>query len=439
MFRIREFVKSKKVLVLLSAFMVGLFAFSAVSCSSGKTGKVTITYMMWGTPGERETVESYLEAFKKVHPEINVKLIHVTTDYYTKLQTMFGGGTPPDVMYISVERFPFFAEKDSFYPLDEFADANFTSGFFPELLRAFTWRGKLYGIPKDFTTMVMYYNMDRFEEKGVPFPKEGWTWQDFLEDAKKLTEDVDGDGKPDYYGFTFETWVGMLLPWIRQAGGRIVDDTGRFVMGVSPYLEKNSEALQFLHDLIYKYRVAPDPTVTSQQNPSGLFSTGKVAMATYGRWYMMDLKDVSKFRWNVAPLPRYKKCSTMLFTVAYAIAKNSKHPREAWELIKFLTGPEGEKAVAESGQAVPSRMDVARSDYFLHSSLFPEHVDNSVFLKTLKCASSYPVALEWSKIENIIARELDYVWTNEREIPDALVRIQKQVEKELGTSVVTPR
>lgn len=416
-----------------SAALVSIFLLSC-GPSPGKA-KVVLQYMMWGTSEELKTVKEYIQMFEKQHPDIKVKILHVPQNYWDKLQTMITAGTPPDIMYISVERFPAFVEKGVFLDLQPFLeeDPDFIKQFYPKVVDAFKYQGHYYGIAKDFATLVMYYNVDMFDEAGVPHPKPGWTWKDFLEMAKKLTKDENGDGKPEKYGFVLETWTGEWLPWIWQNGGEIWKN-GEFVLGKPPYLEANAQAFDFLRDLIYKYKVAPDPTVTANLQPSQMFLTGRCAMATYGRWYCMDLRNVTRFKWNTVELPRGKKKATTLFTVAYCIAKQTKHPREAWELVKFLTGPEGQKATARSGHAIPSMISIANSDYFLHAPLLPAYVDNTPHLTSIRFSRTYPHTVYWSQIEEILGRELDYIWRNQKPTVDVLVNIQKEVEQILHGS-----
>jgi len=149
-------------------------------------------------------------------------------------------GTPPDVMYMGSDYFPGYVIKGTLLDLTPFIkndpDTNLPpfniDDYFPEVVKPFIYKGRYYGIPKDFTTLALYYNKDIFDKMGIKYPKEGWTWKDFKETAIKLTQDFNGDGLIDQFGFVLELWLGYWISWIRQNGGKVYDEaTGKYVIG----------------------------------------------------------------------------------------------------------------------------------------------------------------------------------------------------------------
>jgi multiple sugar transport system substrate-binding protein len=241
-----------------------------------------------------------------------------------------------------------------------------------------------------------------------------WTWDDFRKACKDLTKDFDNDGSIDQYGFVVETWTGEWVPWVYQNGGKILSNDGKqWLMGSPQYIEKNAAALQFLADLVYKDKVAPAVNVTRDKAPTEIFKSGKAAMCTYGRWMCMQFKDIKSFDWDIQVLPKKEKRSSTLFTVAYSIAKDSKNPEAAWRLVKFLTGPVGQKATAMSGQAIPSMKSIAASDDFLAAPAVPQKINAQVFLDSIDYAVPPPTNTKWSRINEIFGRELQKVWESE--------------------------
>ncbi|OYD15999.1 hypothetical protein CH333_04585, partial [candidate division WOR-3 bacterium JGI_Cruoil_03_44_89] len=113
---------------------------------------------------------------------------------------MIGGGTPPDVFYMGIEDFPVYVSGGSLMNLEPFLqeDTTWNAGeYYQVLLGGFRYRDSLYGIPKDWSPLVLYYNKNLFDEAGVSYPDENWTWDDFLDAAIKITKDENGDGEPD--------------------------------------------------------------------------------------------------------------------------------------------------------------------------------------------------------------------------------------------------
>ncbi|MEW5693135.1 MAG: sugar ABC transporter substrate-binding protein [Candidatus Hydrogenedentota bacterium] len=392
--------------------------------------KVTIEFMMWGAPDELETVKGYIEQFKTENSDIDVKIIH-KNDYQQALKTMFAGRTPPDVMYMSLENFPDYASRDQLLDLTPYIEKDQFSldDFYSQLLPHFKWNDKYYGIPKDFTTLVLYYNKDLFNASKVDYPTDKWTWDDFLNACKALTKDFEGDGTIDQYGFVVETWLGEYMPWIYQNGGKIIsEDNKKWLLGDPEYIDKNAEAIQFLADLIYKHKVAPATQVTRDKSPSAIFMTGKAAMCTYGRWMCMQFKDIKDFDWDVAVLPSKNKRFATLFTVAYSIAKTSKHPDEAWRLVKYLTGPVGQKATARSGHAIPSIKSIASSDDFINAPALPQKINARVFLDSIEYSAPTPTNVKWTRIDEKLGKQLQYVWENKKGAKEAIIALQKEAQ-----------
>ena len=82
-----------------------------------------------------------------------------------------------------------------------------------------------YGLPRDFQTIVLFYNKDMFDAAGMAYPTASWTWDDLRAAAKQLTLDKNGDGIADQYGFSCDLWD-MELCWseaIWAYGGEVIN------------------------------------------------------------------------------------------------------------------------------------------------------------------------------------------------------------------------
>ncbi len=428
--------KNKMIFLFSVIFLTAVIIFNG--CFGGKKkNKNEITLLMWGRAEEIKAVDNFIKEFNKIYPDIKVRRIH-TSQYYDKLQTMIAGGTPPDVLYMGSDYFPSYVKKDSLLDLTPYIENDPETNlppfnikdYFKETVKPFMFKGKYYGIPKDFTTMVLYYNKDIFDREGIKYPDANWTWNDFRKVAKSLTKDLNGDGRIDQYGFVFETWLGYWISWIWQNNGKIFDEKrGKYVIGKEPYLSRNVETLQFLYDLMYKYKVAPTIQETHDMGTSELFETGKIAMCTYGRWRTLELKNKRTFRWDVAVLPKNKKRASALFTVCYAIAKNSKHKLEAWKLLKFLVGKEGQISTAESCLAVPSLKSIALSKHFFEPQALSIKVNAKVFLDQLKYSYIMPATDYAPEVNDIINRNMDEIFVNKKPIKEVLIKIQNEIDK----------
>ncbi len=420
-----------------------------------ETGDVTLTFLMWGSPEENKSVAKILKQFQKENEEakkkdpkvklIGLKVITVDSlNYSDKLQAMFAGDTPPDVFYLHIQDFYKYASRDQLYDLNEFitADNYSIDDFYPELIKAFTFGDGLYGIPKDWTSFVLYYNMDLFKKYNIAAPTANWTWDDFLKAAKTLTVDENNDGIIDRYGFTIETWADWYYSWIMQNGGEVFDKNGSWVFAKGEYINKNAEAIQFLADMINVHKVAPDITTSRQLGNYESFMAGRVAMCIYGRWAELKFKDIQNFKWAYAPLPKKQQNASTVVTVALSIAGQTKQPDASWELLKFLTSKEGQVFTAETGLAVPSRKSLVSSKSYLEA---PEVIkyqeqlkmtspDNDPFITQLKYGKLPPNHPKWLEVRQKMDEQLEGVWLGKEEAKGAILRIDKIASEILADS-----
>lgn len=423
----------KRIFLIFLAFFVGSVFFS---CSKNKSD--VLKYMMWGQPAEVKAVRGFLKQFQKSNPDTKVELIHAPdSDYYVKLQILIAGNETPDIMYMDSNAYPGYIEKRVLFDMTEYIkhDPDKTSppfklkDYFSQAEKPFLYNGRYYGLSKDFTSFVLYYNKDLFDEAGVQYPNKNWTWQDFRKAAIALTKDKNGDKIIDQFGFVFETWPGYWISWIRQNGGKIYDTSkGQYVIGAEPFLEKNVETLQFLYNLMYEDHCVPTVQEANDMKGAQLLETGRVAMATYGRWRTLELKNVP-FNWDIAELPHKRQKASTLFTVAYSISKTSKQKLKAWKLIKFLLGPQGQTATAESCLAIPSLRSVAFSEHFLKPKALTRSINVGAFFSSLKYSEPLPANSNVQLFNDTISRYLEDIFLNKKNIRKTLIQLQENLEK----------
>jgi multiple sugar transport system permease protein/multiple sugar transport system substrate-binding protein len=368
---------------------------SAVAAGSERTHLVLLT---WGSRFEEDVNRRLVKAFEAAHPGIDVELRVQPSLYEEKVRTLLAADLLPDVLYVGSYEFPALARRDVFLDLEPWLEGFPRDDFFPEVLDAFRWNGHLLGLPKDWTPFVLYVNVDLFERAGVALPTDAWTWDDYLDAAKKLTRDLDGDGEPDVWGCAQAQWFDAVLCWIEQNGAHAFDRdaSGRLRCVLDD--PRAAEAVQFLRDLRWKHRVAYPEGLHLQQsqalNAVQLFMDGRVAMfGPVGRWQTLTFAEIAKrdrpFRWDVAPPPHRAARWTAIGTTAYCVSRRTSHPREAAELVRFLTGPEGSRLDASLGIAVPALRTVASSDAFLTPGEPPAH--DEVFLEAAAYAHVPPL------------------------------------------------
>ncbi len=413
-------------------------------CGQGQTrsddGKPRLVYMMWGTTDEYYTVEKYIESFNEKFPDIVVDIMHCPGGYNDKLQTMIAAGTPPDVMYIGKDEFPAYVHRGALMNLSTLMEQETEFGeddFFPVLVEQFKANGICYGIPKDYSPIVLYYNKDMFDKAGISYPTRDWTWNDLLKASKALTV-KDEAGRPLEYGVIADLNWTFWAPWVWQNGGELMTrDLSKWLLADPQYIDANTDALSFYYDLIFKHEVAPKPSVTMDMGCADMFASGRVAMCTYGRWVCQNFKNIKNFAWDIEELPKGKQRGTTICTVAYSISSKCRYPQEAWELVKFLTGKEGQIAVAAGGQAVPSRIEVAESDFFLKSPLVSDDesvsrkINNRVYLDSTSYGRGLPASRFAAQVNDIVTMEFDLFFKTGRPARETLEEVQRGLQQYL--------
>jgi multiple sugar transport system permease protein len=398
-------------LVVLGSFIsVGLRLWREHDPSDHRTN---IVVLQWGDPSEEKIVRDMVAHYEHDHPDIKITRIHADAgDYSSKLKTMLAAGTPPDLFYLSYEFLPQFAQMHLVANLDSQIallpnGKQWLDGFYPLLLDAYRYdgqnigRGPLYGIPKDFSTMVMYVNCDLFARAGIPVPYGGWTWDDFEADCIKISS-LPPDAAGRNYGGALNTWPLVLQNIVQCYGGDFFNGSDfRHMIIDSP------DALAAL-GMIQRTRfqekcVYPAAGPAAADDNVQLFYTGKIgAFGPVGRWETPHFRGtavgdpgITRFHWDIVPLPHQKQAFSDIAVVAWVMSSQTKHPKEAFDVLHFLTGPDGQAMMARLGMAIPSLKSVAHSDAFLAGK--PEHT--SLFLDAVNIGhiSQFPAEEEYGQ------------------------------------------
>lgn len=384
-------------------------------------GPVEITYMMWGSPEELAVWQKIVDEFQATTPNIKVKVDVADWDgYWEKLKTLYAGNTPPDVFAMDGPLFPDWYSRGVLLNLQPYIDATpgFLDGFYPVTLQNYKTKDGYFGLPRDFQTIVIFYNKDMFDKAGVAYPKPDWTMNDLRETAKKLTKDTNGDGKIDQWGFGADLWD-MELFWseaIWAYGGEIINpEHTKTLLGEG----KARDAWHFIADMAVTDKSMPDPD-TAAQYGGDTFQAGVVAMWPIGHWAVPQYNGAG-FKFDVAPMPAGPAGqATSVNSAGFVIAKDSKHPKEAFEFLKFALGQTGQSRLAELGFAIPVLKSVAESPAYLNQ---PGSLNQKVFLDSLAFAHVKPSFKGYDQWATVVGDGLIPVWTYQKDINTALDEI----------------
>lgn len=379
---------------------------SADTADTAEVSDDTLTIAIWDNnqePGLSQIVADFTE-------KTGIKAqIQVTPwdQYWTMLEAGATGGSLPDVFWMHSNEFTKYAEYDMLLDLTDKIEASSDvdlSKFPADIVDLYNYDGKQLAVPKDYDTIALWYNKTMFDEAGVSYPDESWTWDDLAAAAAKLTKD---DGSQ--YGYACATsnnqdgWYNIVY----SMGGEIINDA-KDKSGLDK--PETIKAVKFVSDLV-KAGYTPPYDVMAENNPETLLSSGTVAMASSGSWMLPAVcnMDYVKENCDLAVLPKDATTGRRVSIyngLGWAAAGNTDKPEEAWQLIEYLGSKEAQQKQSDLGIVISAYEGTetnwinAYPDFNLQAYL--DMTDDMVFR---------PYSKHTTVWENAITEDMVDVWT----------------------------
>ena len=337
---------------LKKAVAVGLAAataFSLCACGGGdgsKSSSDALEVVIWDN-NQQKGLQQICDLFTE---ETGIKVdvqVKEWDSYWTLLEAGASGGDMPDVFWMHSNNSQMYMKNNKLLKLDDYiakSEKVDMSNYMPEITELYTYDGSYYAVPKDYDTIALWYNKKMFDDAGLEYPNENWTWDDLYEAAKKLTNG-------DKYGFCMntsndqDTYYNMVY----SMGGYIVNDDHT----KSGYDDANTiKAMDYVGKLLKD--CCPPATTMSETGTDVMFQSGTVAMITQGSWMTAGFLDNEYLVENcdVAILP-YDKTTGMRTSICnglgWAASADTKRPDDCWKLIEWLGSKEMQEKQAELG------------------------------------------------------------------------------------------
>ena len=351
-----------------------------------KDSRTIVQFSSWGSKSEIDILKPILKDFETENPDIKIDFMHIPQNYFQKLHLLFASNTAPDVVFINNLYLPVYANAGKLEDLTEtgLIDEN----FYKKSVEALSYKNKIYAVPRDISNLVIFYNKDLFDKKGLPYPDENTTFQDFLNLAQKLTDKEKG-----IFGISFEEEPLFYLPYLMSEGGGILSDDGdENILDT----DASRRGIKFYADLRKKYNAAPKQNESASATMAQMFLQGKIAMHLSGRWLVPKYRETAEFDWDIAPFPKGSAGSIVpLDASGWAISADSKHKEESKRLIKYLSSKESLEKFSKSGLIVPAKIDAANSEYFLDNQK-PQNA--KIFLDVIETSKPTPVNINYNEV-----------------------------------------
>ena len=409
-----------------------LVIFSTViftSCNSSRQanndGVVTITLSGWSNLLEKQLLQQVVEKFEASNSTIKVRYDAIADEYMDVLKTRLIGDTAADVFYLDALEAPAMISPGVLQPLNDYINDDFDlQDFAPNLLKAFVRDGVIYGLPKDVSTLALFYNKQAFAAASLTQPPSNW--DELRSDAKKLTIANNQDGKIEQYGLGISPELARQVFMIKAFGGELIDADNNAAFA-SP---QSLKGLQLVVDQYLKDKSAAQPTDVGTTSGGEIFGQGKAAMVIEGPWIISYLKETfPNLEYGVVEVPTIAgKKGTMAYTVAYVMNKKSEHKLAAWKLIAYLTGKEGMTAWTKTGLALPTRASVANKLSYHKNALYAPFVAGASYATIWQAGEHLPL------IVNNFNNQFVSAIIGEHSLESAMQKAQKTANKEIKLS-----
>jgi multiple sugar transport system substrate-binding protein len=376
--------------------------------STAASGNVVLSG--WGaSPDELRLLKQVLRGFAKTYPNIHVDYQPITGDYTAAMLAKFAARKPADVFYIDSNVFLDWVTQGLLEPLNSYAQqSKFSSKpFYPSLLGGFTYKGKIYGYPKDWSPLAMEVNTDLAAKAGVK-PASITNWASLTAAARKLRGVMPSGSKAICLSPSWD----RALAFVYQNGGSFLNPAKTKSTVNSP---EATAALNYYVGLI-KQGLADIPAKLSVGWCGEALGKQKAAIIFEGNWLFPFMQSTFP---NVH-FSTQRMIMNKVHAVSYSMAKDSQNKPAAWQLLRYLVSRPGMKTWTSKGLALPSRSDVKPVS------------GRGAFLLDAPAAHPWQFAPRFSQVIDTANNELSAVIEGKESVPQMLQKVQSTADDTLG-------
>lgn len=407
----------------LSLLVAGLFSVTAgAAYALDSDVTATLRVQIYGSDREVAVLEAAEARFKEKYPNVTFENSLDTVAegwgaFGSKVVSQFAANRDYDVYHVAVEVMRMLAERNLFVPLDDrMAGTDLIEEYAPSLIAFGQYKDQTYFATSAWATIMINYNRAAFNERGVPLPQAGWTWDDFVVTAKAMTE-KDASGTTTKFGYEIPNAYFGLMPWFFSNGTSPLNEDWTASNMMDP---KVKETIQFLHDLVHVHGVSPLPG--SAFNGDDQFINGTVAMINRGRWIMNKITDAN-MDMDIAAFPSRVSGTTVLGGGGYGISSKTDNPDLAFAFVQEMLSPETMTDVAAAGRIIPARKSIAESGGVLK---FPDSAE--LYYAALDDIKTVPSPANFETVNEIFMRHFTDIMLNNIGIDEGIAAAHAEIE-----------
>jgi len=385
-----------------------------------------------------------IDGFEKKNP--NIKVVNDPGADAQTILTQLAGNTPPEIMTAydveTLRKFNKYGLLEDLTPYVKKYQLPMDK-MYPELKDFVYCDNKIVGIPENLGALHLFYNKKLFDDAGIPYPTNDWTWKDLERVAKQLTtyKKVGNREVPLTKGLFVLDFPDLF---VRMYGGHIYSPDGKKCVINSP---ESKKGMLYWEKLRMKEKVIPSASEAASMAPTGgwggdqlLFAQGKVAMVITGRWMIISFRDYKDLRYGAVKLPKAPYPNNILFSKSYCIPKASKHKEKSILFLKNILSNDNQTLVTNYGDGWP----VLNTPEVIKKALFnpahPEDDNNKALMSDIDGAKPFEISPYISSVDygQIQTLELSRVWVGEQTMDQACENIAKRINEIINRNLKNP-
>ncbi len=384
---------------------------------------VQLTYLhQWSpTQGHGPATERLVDRFRQEFPAIQVEAVY-TPQYYEKLVSLIAAGSLPDIATYNMAFLPRLVRLEVTVPLEPLAQGTYRFDKSDMVLAArdmVTFDGKIMAMPYVVNNTGLAYNQTLFKQKGLDPERPPATWDELVELGRRLTGTTEG---VETWGMLFPRGaadpISPLLSFLWQNGGEVVDMARRVATWNSP---AGVEALQFMVDLVHRYRIAP-------LQGGNAHLEGRVGMWIIppGNISALGMSVGQQFAWATAELPRGKQQATSLGGHALVVMKTGRAQEQAWRFVHWFIQPANLAEYNAATTTAPAWRAVEQQPAW--QAYLREEPRMQPFVRMLAYGRPTPKLATWQEITDILVDAREATVKQEKTPKDALDDAARQAD-----------
>jgi multiple sugar transport system substrate-binding protein len=401
-------------------FLISAVALISLAACQGKggqaqgtsAGNVTLKLSLWD-PNQEPGISAVVKEFTE---QTGIKVsVEVTPwgQYWTLLEAAATGGSLPDVFWMHSNQAQRYGSAAILMDLtDRIAKSSVADmdNFPGELVGLYRIDGKQYAIPKDLDTIGLWYNKMLFDEAGLSYPDENWTWDDLKAAARKLTDSAKGRYGMDFRPNDCQQGWGN---YVYENNGFVISDDKKKSGFDDP---KTIETLEWVVSFA-KEGISPPLAITAENGGDSLLKSGLIAMSGFGSWMLSDFRnnEYVATHCDVVVLPKSPegKRVSIYNGLGWAASAKTPYPEEAWKLLEFFSSEDTQRKLSETGAAISAfkgtEQPFVESFPGFNVQAYIDQIPNAVFRPYSKNT------VVW---EEMAYTSLNDAWTGNRPVAD---------------------